>query len=272
MTTSRTIKDLMNLDGRVALVTGAAGHIGREAAAALAELGAKVAIADRADEAAEEVAAGITRDYGVEARAFPIDFELEDEDTVKALPGEVTAAFGSLDILVNAAAFVGTSDLEGWSEPFERQSPETWRRAFEVNLTSVFILVQAAAEDLKKSGHGSIVNIASIYGMLGPDMSLYEGTEMGNPAAYGASKGGLIQFTRWLATTLAPEVRVNAITPGGVKRGQPDRFQDTYAARTPLRRMAREEDLKGAVAYLAGDMAAYVTGHNLAVDGGWSAW
>ena len=117
-----------------------------------------------------------------------------------------------------------------------------------------------------------MINVGSIYGMVGPDMRLYEGTTMGNPAAYAASKGGLLQFTRWLATILAPEVRVNSITPGGVWRNQPEAFHERYKARTPLRRMAHEEDFKGAVAYLASDLSSYVTGHNLLVDGGWTVW
>jgi NAD(P)-dependent dehydrogenase (short-subunit alcohol dehydrogenase family) len=108
--------------------------------------------------------------------------------------------------------------------------------------------------------------------MVGPDMGVYENTTMGNPAAYATSKGGLLQLTRWLAMVLAPEVRVNAITSGGVWRNQPETFHTRYVARTPLRRMATEEDLKGAVAYLASDLSAYVTGHNLVVDGGWTVW
>ena len=116
------------------------------------------------------------------------------------------------------------------------------------------------------------MNIGSIYSLLGPDMKIYSGTSMGNPAAYGASKGGLLQLTRYLATTLAPDVRVNMITPGGVFRAQPTAFVDRYEANVPLGRMAAEEDLKGAVAYLASDLSAYVTGQNLVVDGGWSVW
>jgi NAD(P)-dependent dehydrogenase (short-subunit alcohol dehydrogenase family) len=108
--------------------------------------------------------------------------------------------------------------------------------------------------------------------MVGPDLSLYEETNLGNPAAYAATKGGLLQLTRWLATVLAPDVRVNAISPGGVWRNQPEDFLKRYVAKTPLRRMATEEDLKGAVAYLASDLSAYVTGHNLVVDGGWTTW
>jgi NAD(P)-dependent dehydrogenase (short-subunit alcohol dehydrogenase family) len=141
-----------------------------------------------------------------------------------------------------------------------------------VNLTAPFFLVQACAKALARSGHGSVINIGSTYGIVGPDMRLYQGTTMGNPAAYAATKGGLMQVTRWLATVMAPKVRVNAVSYGGMKRGQPAAFQRRYVARTPLRRMATEEDAKGAVAFLASDMSAYVTGHNLIVDGGWTAW
>jgi NAD(P)-dependent dehydrogenase (short-subunit alcohol dehydrogenase family) len=180
--------------------------------------------------------------------------------------------FQRLDILVNCAGLIGAAELPGWGTPFDEQRSDTWRKALEVNLTAAFVLTQASASVLAASGHGSVINVASIYGMVGPDMRLYHGMPMGNPAAYAASKGGLLQLTRWVATALAPRVRVNAITPGGVWRGQPDAFRQRYEERTPLGRMAREEDLKGAVAFLASDLSAYVTGHNLVVDGGWTAW
>ena len=123
------------------------------------------------------------------------------------------------------------------------------------------------------SGRGSIIHIGSIYGVLGPDWSLYDATDVpGTPAAYSASKGGLLQMTRWLATSLAPDVRVNAIVPGGIERHTAERFKAAYETRTPLGRMASEEDVKGAASFLASDASAYVTGHCLTVDGGWSAW
>ena len=131
---------------------------------------------------------------------------------------------------------------------------------------------QAFIPLLRKNNNGSIINIASIYGMNAPDYSLYKGTDMGNPAGYSVSKGGLIQLTRWLATTLAPDIRVNAISPGGVLRNQPKEFIQRYNARTPLGRMATEEDFKGVIAYLASDLSQYVTGQNLLVDGGWTIW
>jgi NAD(P)-dependent dehydrogenase (short-subunit alcohol dehydrogenase family) len=266
----RSLRELMSLDGRVALVTGGAGHIGRAVSNALAELGAGIAISDIVASGAEEAAAALAANFPVRAAAFACDFE--QPAVVKELPRQVREKFGRIDILVNCAAFVGTSGLEGWAVPFEQQSPETWRRALEVNLTAPFILVQAAAEDLAASGHGSVINISSIYGLAGPDWRLYEGTSLGNPAAYAASKGGLVQMTRWLATTMAPKVRVNAIAPGGVFRATPEPFLSRYVARTPLARMAREDDMKGAVAYLASDLSAYVTGQYIAVDGGWTAW
>lgn len=270
MNAERSLRELMSLDGRVALITGGAGHIGRALANGLAELGAAIAVCDIAASAGDEAAAALSENFRANAAAFACDFE--QPGAVKDLPRRVREKFGRIDILINCAAFVGTSGLEGWAMPFERQSPETWRRALEVNLTAPFILVQAAAEDLATSGHGSVVNISSIYGLAGPDWRLYEGTELGNPAAYAASKGGLIQMTRWLATTMAPKVRVNAIAPGGVFRNTPEPFLGRYISRAPMGRMASEEDFKGAVAYFASDLSAYVTGQCLAVDGGWTAW
>lgn len=259
----RPLAQLMDLKGRVALVTGGAGHIGFQAAAALAELGAMVAIADLRE--AEAAAAELPGSIGLAV-------DLADEAAVRTLPGRVAESLGGLDIVVAAAGFVGTTGLKGWITPFAEQSAETWRQALEVNLTSVFVLAQAALPLLKASGRGSVIALSSIYGMLGPDMRLYEGTGMGNPAAYAAGKGGLLQLVRWLATTIAPEVRVNAISPGGILRGQPEAFRKRYAERTPLRRLGTEEELKGAVAYLASDLSAYVTGQNIVVDGGWTAW
>jgi NAD(P)-dependent dehydrogenase (short-subunit alcohol dehydrogenase family) len=266
----RSIKELINLTGRTALVTGGAGFIGRAIGETLAELGANVVILDRDSTAANDVANSISGKFGIEAIGLQVDLE-NPEHILRIIPC-LKDFTGRLDILVNNAAFVGTSGLEGWVVPFEQQSVKTWRRALEVNLTAAFELTQACLELLRKSSHGSVINTASMYGVVGPDMSLYEDTAMGNPAAYAASKGGLIQLTRWLATTLAPDIRVNAISPGGVERGQPKVFQDKFITRTPLKRMGTEEDLKGVTAFLASDLSGYVTGQNILVDGGWSVW
>ena len=266
----RSLKKLMCLKGRVALTTGGAGHIGSAICEALAEMGAATALLDVAEGPCHETAQRINETYGVET--LPLVVDLADEEAVRSVPGAVVDRLGRLDILVNCAALVGTSKLEGWAVPFPQQRSDTWRLALEVNLTAPFVLVQACAAALAASGHGSVINIGSIYGMVGPDVRLYEGTSLGNPAAYAASKGGLLQLTRWLATVMAPDVRVNSITAGGIKRGQPEPFHTRYLQHTPLGRMGTEEDLKGAVAYLSSDLSTYVTGHNLVVDGGWTAW
>lgn len=260
----------MKLDGRVAIVTGGAGNLGSHICETLAELGARVVIIDNNERECINLSNRLHEEYGVDPLLIVTD--LAKEALVKAIPGKVLEKFDSIDILVNCAALVGTSLLEGWITPFSQQSADTWRKALEINLTVPFILTQACSEALKKSGHGSVINIGSIYGIIGPDMRIYEETNMGNPAAYAASKGGLLQLTRWLATVMAPDIRVNAITPGGVWHNQPEPFFSKYTYRTPLGRMATAEDIKGAVAYLASDMSSYVTGHNLVLDGGYSIW
>ena len=264
----KDLKALMDMSGRRALITGGAGHLGRTMGDSLAELGAEVLLVDVPGASTRAVADDIAARRDVIVTALEID--LEDAGARAALAAQI--APGGLSVLVNNAAFVGTSGMSGWAEPFESQSVETWRRALEVNLTAGFHLCQLFAPALKSGPGGSIINIASIYGQLGPDYALYKGTTMANPAAYGASKGGLIQLTRWLSTTLGPDVRANAISPGGVARGQEESFVERYDARTPLRRMATEDDFRGVIAYLASDLSAYVTGQVLAVDGGWSAW
>ena len=262
--------DLLRLEGRVAVVTGATGHIGREAVDGLAELGADVAVVDLDGDRCQEVAADLRARRGVRAVGVPAD--LADEDATRAVAGRVEADLGRIDVLVHLAALVSAEPLPAWTTPFEEQGTEVWRRALEVNLTAVFVLTQACTPSLRRSGHGSVVTTGSTYGVVGPDWRVYEGTGMGNAAGYAASKGGVVQLTRWLATTLSPDVRVNCLTPGGVERGQPPSFVRAYEERTPLGRMATEEDYKGAIAYLAGDASRYVTGHNLIVDGGWTAW
>jgi NAD(P)-dependent dehydrogenase (short-subunit alcohol dehydrogenase family) len=269
-TKRRTISVLMDLHGRVAVVTGGAGHIGAAVCEALAECGCTIVVVDSNRDGAERVTLRLAANYKVRTLALVTDLAKEDE--VRLVAPKVAAQFGRMDVLVHCAALVGTSSLRGWAVPFGEQSVETWRLAMEVNLTSAFILAQSSAKLLAASGRGSIIHIGSIYGALGPDWSLYAGTKLGNPAAYAASKGGLSQLTRWLATTLAPAVRVNGIIPGGMERGQDPAFVERYTRKVPLGRMATEEDMKGAVLYLASDLSAYVTGHQIAVDGGLSSW
>lgn len=265
----KSLNELMNLQGRVAVITGGFGHLGQAFAEALAELGAELVLVDMKDDHAKDFIKHLKSTYDAKVSHFLVDLEAEPEvlELAKKLQN-----WKQIDILINNAAFVGSAKIKGWATQFEQQLSETWRRALEVNLTAPFVLVQACMNMLKASGKGSVINVGSIYGMVGPNMSLYEGTTMGNPAAYAASKGGLLQTTRWMATVMAPEVRVNMITPGGVFRGQPEQFLQRYKQLTPLGRMAQEQDFKGIVAYLASDLSEYVTGQNFVVDGGWTCW
>ena len=265
-----TLKELSDLSGRRALITGATGGLGKVFADTLAELGADLSLVDLPGSDFQTINEDLIKRWGVSIENHICD--LEDQIERTGLIEKLLSSGLGLNILINNAAIVGASDLPGWSVPFEDQSIDTWRRALEINLTAVFDLCKGLAPLLESSKNGSIVNIASIYGMFGPDWSLYKGTSMSNPAAYGASKGGLIQLTRWLATTIAPEVRVNAISPGGIFRNQPEEFVKRYEDKTPLGRMANEEDFRGVIAYLSSDMSRYVTGVNMVIDGGWGVW
>jgi NAD(P)-dependent dehydrogenase (short-subunit alcohol dehydrogenase family) len=262
----KRLSQLMDLSGRVALLTGGSGAIAHVAAETLIELGAKVVITDL-DPAACTLRA---KSLGGQAVALPCN--LADESATRATVQKAIQTFGGLDILIHCAAYVGTTKTPGWATSFDQQTVAAWDAALRVNLTAAFILAQEAQTALAASKRGSIILFSSIYGIAGPDMRLYADTAMANPVAYGASKGGLLQLMRYLATIFAPSIRVNAISPGGIWRDQPECFAERYKQRTPLQRMATEEDIAGAIAYLASDLSAYVTGHNLVVDGGWTAW
>ena len=266
----KLLSEQSNLKCRSALITGAAGQLGSVFAHSLAELGADLLLVDVDTKLLESLKIELYDKWAIDVEIFPCDLEIQTNRL--ELINRIIKSGIELNILVNNAAFVGTSTLEGWNVPFEEQSVETWRRTMEVNLTSTFELCQGLYPIMKKAKGANIINLTSIYGSYGPDWRMYEGTNMNNPAAYAASKGGLSQLTRWLSTTLAPDVRVNAISPGGIYKHQDPSFVKKYEFRTPLARMATPDDLKGAMAFLATDLSQYVTGHVLEVNGGWGVW
>lgn len=243
------LSKLMDMRGRCVLISGATGYLGQIMAETLAELGADLILVDLPGSNFHDLEMQLSDAWDV--KVFSLECDLESEKDRDSMVASVKSKGSGISCLINNAAFVGSSTLQGWATPFEAQTIDTWRRAFEVNLTATFHLCQSFAPELRASTNGSIINIASIYGEFGPDWGLYEGTTMGNPAAYSASKGGLLQLTRWLSTTMAPLVRVNAISPGGIFRNQPAQFVDRYVAKTPLGRMATEDDFRGVVTYLA---------------------
>ena len=234
----------------------------------LAQSGHNLWLIDLPSAPGEFQAKSLHQQYSVEATFLPCDLEFEHERS--RVISTIREAGGPLNVLINNAALVGTSDLRGWVVPFREQSLSTWRRALEVNLTAAFHLTQGLVPLMEKTKDASVVNIGSTHGVMAPDWELYEGTEMGNPAAYSVSKAGLIHLTKWLATTLAPAIRVNCVSPGGISRNQPEPFVRRYSSRTPLGKMASENEVASAVCFLAFPQASYITGQNLVVDGGYT--
>lgn len=251
----------------VAAITGGAGHIGQAIAHTLAARGVHIAVIDKDAALGNKFVSELSKHGG--KHSF-IEADLLQPDVFAAIKRAIEKNHGRLDYLVNNAAFY--DDTPGWGVKFAEEGYEAWQKVMRVNLLAPFFLVQALHPLLEKSDDASVVNIGSIMACVGPDHSLYEGTDMTNPAAYAASKGGLLQVTRWLSTVLAPKVRVNMVSPGGVERGQNPDFIARYNKRTPLGRMAKEGDISGMVAFLLSPDAAYITGQHMLIDGGWTAW
>jgi NAD(P)-dependent dehydrogenase (short-subunit alcohol dehydrogenase family) len=265
-----------SLEGRVAIVTGAAGLLGRQHAAALAQAGATVVLVDLELGAAERAAAGIE---GVpRARLVAHGVDVTDVTGLARLRDQVIAQCGRVDILVNNAAL--NDKVEGAARTdagWEHYSLDELRRMMDVNVAGVLLPCQLLGAEMAKRRSGRIINIASTYALVAPDPALYDrpdGSRLFTKApAYPASKGAVVALTRYLATHLgASGVTVNALVPGGVENGQDRYFIERYASRTPLRRMARPDDFRGALVFLASDASRYMTGAVMVVDGGFTAW
>jgi NAD(P)-dependent dehydrogenase (short-subunit alcohol dehydrogenase family) len=254
--------DLFSLEGRVAIVTGAAGLYGRPISEALAAAGATVVLAARGVGAIEDFAAELGS-KGYSATGHHLD--QADADSVDLLCDDVLARFGRIDVLVNNAVHRSGSDFLG-------TRGEDFEATHRVNGTGLFRITQRCASAMAEAGSGSIINVSSIYGAVGPDFTIYAETGMTNAPSYAYDKGGMIAFSRYLATCLGPQgIRSNCLVPGGLETEQDERFIAAYCRRTPLRRMAEVDDVKGPVLFLASDASRYVTGVTLPVDGGWTA-
>lgn len=259
--------EAFKLDGKLVVLTGAGGIIGSTVTYTFLEAGARVLALDRSGAALERLGPA-------NEALLPLVADVSDLTSLQRAYAQMTACWGEPDVLLNNAA----TKSEHFFEPFETFPLADWNQIVAVNLNGAMLAAQVFGTPMARRGSGSIVNTLSIYGIVGPDQGIYEGSEylgrhINTPAVYSASKAGLWGLTKYLATYWGHRnVRVNAVTPGGVFSGQNETFVGNYARKVPLGRMASEKDVANAMLYLSSDAARYVTGHNLVVDGGWTAW
>jgi len=262
-----------DLSGKVAVVTGATGLLGKEHCVALRAAGASVVVADLDAAACARVATELGGD------SLPVVIDVTRRPTIDAGLAAVLARFGRVDVLVNNAAVNDMFEnpaLAGEQSKFENYPEVMWRRMFDVNVTGMFLCSQVFGAHMAQNGRGSIINIASTYGIVGPDQSIYKRADGSQAfyksAAYPATKGAVISFTRFLAAYWGGSgVRTNTLSPGGVENSQDEYFVANYSRKTPLGRMATAQDYRGALVFLASEASAYMTGANVVVDGGWTA-
>ncbi|MFM7023639.1 MAG: oxidoreductase [Flavobacteriales bacterium] len=241
------------LKDKLIVVTGGNGLLGRSFSQYMRNMGATVIAADIAIE---------------EGAPFQVKIDITDEESVKKCIDDIVEKYKKIDGWVNNA-YPRTSD---WGTKFESIPHQSWQKNVDMHLNGYFLCCQHVLEQMKKQGFGAVVNMSSIYGSVAPDFSIYEGTPMTMPAAYSAIKGGLDSFTRYLASYYgAYNLRVNAVSPGGIFDNQNPLFVENYSRKVPMKRMGKPEEIAPSIAFLLSDGASYITGHNLLVDGGWSA-
>lgn len=276
-----SVKDLFDLTGRVAIITGGAGMLGMQHSMAIAETGGHAVVADISAEAATKSAGQISDQYGVEALGVCVN--ITDKSQVEGMVAAAISKFGRIDILINNAALTvkgGGQSSRDYFAPFEDYPLDLWQAALDVNLTGMFLCCQAVGKLMVNQRSGVILNIASDVGNISPDHRIYEGAvnphtgeSFNTPVAYATTKAGVINFTRYLATYWADKgIRVNCISPGGVYADHDPEFVKNLTSRIPLNRMAHVYEYKGAVLFLVSDASSYMTGANLIVDGGRTAW
>lgn len=245
------MRNVFDVKGKVVIITGGTGLIGSVLAKAFRDAGAKVVPAD------------------IDAKnPHSYHLDIASEVSVLDLIRYADKKFKKVDTWINCA-YPRTSD---WPAKLEEIKISSWRKNVDMHLNGYFLCCQKIAQYMKKQGFGSIINFASIYGIVAPDFSIYKGTDLTMPAAYSAIKAGIINFTKYLALYYGKcNIRANCISPGGVYNKQPKAFVKNYEAATALGRMARPDDIIGGAIYLSSDASKYVTGHNLVIDGGWTA-
>ena len=271
------MKDLFSLKDKIAVITGGLGQLGQQFSVTLVDYGAKVAVIDLS-EAVKPRLSQFSR-YQRDAKIICYPGDITNRESLTAILTEILKTWGDPHILINNAAIDSPPDAPiSENGPFETYPESSLERIMDVNLKGTFITCQVFGECMAKNRRGSIINVGSIYGLVSPNQEIYEYKRTKNeqffkPAPYSLTKSGIYNFTRYLATYWAQKgVRVNTITPGGIFNNQPNAFLAEYCRRVPMGRMANPDEMNGAIVFLASDASSYMTGSNLIVDGGWTAW
>jgi NAD(P)-dependent dehydrogenase (short-subunit alcohol dehydrogenase family) len=264
------MNDLFNLSGRIAIVTGGGGLLASEHATALSNYGATVVLADVKKDKCDDAVAKLS---AKNINALSKYCDVTSLESWNLLLKEVIDEFGKADILINNAGFTNQSRSANFDAPFENFRLEDWNAIINVNLTGTFLGCQVIGKQMLQQGKGAIINIASLYGVVSPNHRIYPDTGITQPVAYSVSKHGVIGLTKYLATLWAEKgVRVNSLTPGGIYNNHQQLFLERFEQLNPIGRMSNKDEFHGAVVYLASDASSHVVGHNLIVDGGWTAW
>lgn len=259
----------INFKNKNIVITGSTGFIGKAVSEKYAELNANLILIDLKQKLLLEQKRKLEKKYRSNIYIFNVDFN--KVVSIRKIANKISNILDNIDVVINIAAMVGDNKIKGWNEDFEKQSFINWSKATNVNLTAIFYLSQLLKDKLENSLHPNIINLSSIYGFLAPDYNLYKDLNMNNPAAYSATKAGVIQLTKWLASALAPKIRVNCISPGGIKRKNLKKiFIRRYENKTLLNRMCTEDDVVNTIIFLSSELSSYITGQNLILDGGYS--
>jgi NAD(P)-dependent dehydrogenase (short-subunit alcohol dehydrogenase family) len=261
---------LFDLSGKIAFITGGAGLLATEHALALNEFGAKIILADINLDKSTDVKTNL------EAHNCQVDFikcDVTSKQSWEEALEFILLKYGKIDILINNAGFTNQSKSENFDATFENFPLEDWNSIMNVNLTGTFLGCQVIGKQMLKQEAGSIINIASLYGVVSPNHKIYPGTGISQPVAYSVSKHGVVSLTKYLATLWAEKgVRVNSLTPGGIWNGHDGLFLERFKNLNPIGRMSDKSELRGGIVYLASNASSHVVGHNLIIDGGWTAW
>ena len=263
------MRKVFDFSNRVIVITGAAGLLGSEYADGFCQAGGNVVLADKNFEKCKKLAAKLEKKYGV--KSLPIKLDVTNPNSIKKMVAHITKKFSKIDVLVNNAIYPEIGKIK--KTKFEDFPLDIWKKGIDVNLTGMFLCSQQIGKIMKKQKNGVIINISSIYGIKGPDQRIYGKTKIIKSALYATTKGAVINFTKYLASYWnRTGIRVNTLSLGGVEENQDRNFKKKYSDKTMIGRMAKKDEYVGALLFLSSDASSYMTGSNLVIDGGWSAW